>query len=744
MNRILVLIILIVSFVTSSLADIVKNINVEGNNRVSKETIILFGEIKLNEEIDAFKLNNIIKNLYETNFFKDVSITISNNNLEIKVVENPLVQSVSIEGIKNKNILKILRENMTLKEKSSFVPSIANDDKKKLLNILRSNGYYKAKIKQNYVESSNNTVDLVYNVSLGKKASIKKIRFIGDKKIKNRKLRNIIVSEEDKFWKFISKNRFIDEKKILLDKKLLKNYYKNNGYYKVKVESSSVQLLDEDEFLLTYKITAGDKFYFNNLSLNLPTEYNKKNFDSLNKVFKKLKGKKYSYKKIENILEEIDKIALSKEFEFIDASYEENIINKNQINLSIKLFESEKFYVEKINLYGNYITEEKVIRNSLIVDEGDPLNEILLTKSINQIKSKGIFKTVNKSIKEGSEKNTKIVDIVVEEKPTGEIFAGVGTGTAGSTFSAGIKENNYLGKGIKLNTNFTLAERKSTGIFSIRNPNFQNSDKESMYKIEISEDDQLSSYGYKSNKEGFSAGLNYEQYKDVFFSPTISLYHDNLETDASASASRKRQEGDYVDAEFSYGLTLNRLDSNFQPREGFQSSFNQTLPIVTDDGIITNSYRMAKFIPMENDTILSVRFLATAVNSITDDDVRLTKRAYIPQSRLRGFEAGKIGPTDSGDFIGGNYASALNFNATLPKLFSDFQNLDFNLFLDTANVWGVDYDSSLDNSKIRSSTGLAVDWLTPIGPLSFSFAIPLTKADSDKTEGFRFDIGTSF
>jgi len=230
----------------------------------------------------------------------------------------------------------------------------------------------------------------------------------------------------------------------------------------------------------------------------------------------------------------------------------------------------------------------------------------------------------------------------------------------------------------------------------------------------------------------------------VFFSPSLSLYHDNLETDSSASASRKKQEGDYVDAEFSYGLSLNKLDSNFQPKEGFLSAFNQTLPILTDDGIITNSYRMAKFIPIQDDMIFSVRFLATAVNSITDDDVRLTKRAYIPQSRLRGFEAGKVGPTDSGDFIGGNYASALNFNTTLPKLLTDLQNVDFNLFLDAANVWGVDYDSSLDNSKIRSSTGLAVDWLTPIGPLSFSFALPITKADTDSTESFRFDIGTSF
>ena len=744
MNRIFILVIFIISFASNSLAEVIKKVNVKGNNRISKETIILFGDIKLNQEIDAIQLNNIIKNLYETNFFKNVNINILNNSLEIEVVENPLVQSVNIEGVKNKNILKILRENMILKEKSSFIPTIANEDKKKLLNILRSNGYYRAKIKQNYVESSNNTVNLIYDVSLGKKASIKQIKFIGDKKIKNRKLRSVIVSEEDKFWKFISKNRFIDEKKILLDKKLLKNYYKNNGYYNVNIESSSVQLLNEDDFLLTYKITAGEKYYFNNLTLDLPPEFNKDNFSSLNKVFKKLKGKKYSFKKIEDILVEIDKIALSKEFEFIDATYNESIVNKNQINLSINLFESDKYYVEKVNIYGNYISEEKVIRNSLIVDEGDPLNEILLNKSINEIKSKGIFKTVNKTVKEGSEKNTKIIDIVVEEKPTGEIFAGVGTGTAGTTFTAGIKESNYLGKGVKLNTNFSVGENKSTGIFSVTNPNYKNSDKQSNFRIEVSEDDQLSNYGYKSNKEGFSVGLEYEQYKDVFFSPTLSLYHDNLETDSSASASRKKQEGDYVDAEFSYGLSLNRLDSNFQPREGFLSQFNQTLPILTDDGIITNSYRMAKFIPIQDDMIFSVRFLATAVNSISDDDVRLTKRAYIPQGRLRGFEAGKIGPTDSGDFIGGNYASALNFNTTLPKLLTDLQNVDFNLFFDAANVWGVDYDSSLDNNKIRSSTGLAVDWLTPIGPLSFSFALPITKADSDSTESFRFDIGTSF
>ena len=117
---------------------------------------------------------------------------------------------------------------------------------------------------------------------------------------------------------------------------------------------------------------------------------------------------------------------------------------------------------------------------------------------------------------------------------------------------------------------------------------------------------------------------------------------------------------------------------------------------------------------------------------------------FIPSRLLRGFEPGRVGPMDSGDYIGGNYAAALNFNAALPNLLPSFSNMDIALFLDAANVWGVDYDSSLDKSKLRSSTGIGIDWYTPIGPLSFSLAVPLSKANTDKTETFRFNIGTTF
>ena len=141
--------------------------------------------------------------------------------------------------------------------------------------------------------------------------------------------------------------------------------------------------------------------------------------------------------------------------------------------------------------------------------------------------------------------------------------------------------------------------------------------------------------------------------------------------------------------------------------------------------------------------LLSAKLFLKSINSL-EDNVRVSKRVNIPSRRLRGFEAGKIGPKDGNEYIGGNYASALNLNSTLPNIFFENDNLDFNFFVDLANVWEVDYNSNLDSSKLRSATGVALNWFSAIGPLSFSYAIPLTEAKTDITENFRFQIGTSF
>ncbi len=742
MIRILYFFIFFFIFLTKTYSAIINKITIDGNERITDETIIVFSKIQIGSNLNENQLNQIIKNLYKTNFFKTIELNIDQNNLFIRVEENPLVQSVIYKGIKNKNILNILKDNTQLKEKSSFTTNLVKSDELKISNILKNNGYYLSTVTVKYIENENNTIDLIYDIYLGEKSSIKKIIFTGDKKFKDRKLRGVITSEEDAFWKFISKQKYIDYQRIKFDERLLKNFYKNNGYYNAKILSSSAQVLNDKNFILTFTIDAGEKHYFENLDLALPADYIEDNFTNIYDVLNDLKGKLYSYNKIKKILDQIDKVALNKEFQFINATFKETV-KDNKVNILITLFESEKIFIDRINVFGNYITEEKVVRNSLFIDEGDALNQILLKKSINEIKSKGIFKSVDYKLVDVS-KNKKTINIMVDEKPTGEIFAGVGTGTSGSNISFGLNEKNFLGIGSSLKSDISLATEGITGSVSYYSPNFKDSDKDLVSSVEILERDFMDDYGYKTNRQGFSLGYSFEQYRDIYFSPSISSYYENLKTSSKASQLKKKQEGNYFEGQFLYGVTLNKLNQNFQPTDGFRTSFHQSIPILSDDMSFKNSYKFSTFYKLPQDVIFSLRFNVDAIHSLNGDDVRVSKRIFMPETRLRGFSSGKIGPKDSGEYIGGNYGSSLNLGATLPEFLKDLENIDFSLFLDMANIWGVDYDSKLDSNKLRSSTGLAVDWFTPIGPLSFSFATALSKADSDTTESFRFNIGTSF
>ena len=742
--KLIIKLLLLIFFVNSiSFAEILKEFKVDGNKRISSKTIILFSKVKINDDINESNLNEIIKELYSTNFFKDVKVSFSNQILKISVKENPVIQSLIFNGIKKKNIISTLKSSVELKEKNPFLKNTVKSDETQIINILRSNGYYFSKVESEIKNNDNYTVDLIYNIDLGKKAHIKKIKFIGDKKFKDGKLRNIIVSEETKFWKFISNKKFLDINRISLDKKLLKSYYKNRGYYNVKVESASAQVTDDDNFELIFNINAGKKYYFNNLNLNFPSDFSENEFIEITSSLNKLKGEIYSLKKINSILKEIDKLLLNSDYSFFNATYNENLY-EDKLDLTINLTESEKRYVERINLFGNYITNDKVIRNQLQVDEGDPYNKILLNNSINEIKSLGIFKNVQSKVSKGKSDEFKVIDITVEEMPTGEIMAGAGTGTSGSSITFGIKEKNYLGKGQKLDANLTISDTSITGLFSTTTKNYKNSNKDLNTSFENSSLDRMSTFGYKSTKTGFSLGTSYEQYKDVFFSPSFSNYYETMKTSSSASNTRKKQEGDYIDSTFNYKFTLNKLNQNFRPSDGYKIGFYQSLPLYSDDLTIVNQFDYSKYFTFLDDQVFAVNFLLKTANSISGEDIRVSKRIYIPSRRLRGFESGKVGPVDSGDFIGGNYASILNLSTNLPKFLPEVQNLDFTLFLDAANLWGVDFDSALDNSKIRSSTGIAIDWYTPIGPLNFSFATPITKASSDVEQTFRFDIGTTF
>jgi len=729
-----------------SIAQTINSINITGNERVSDETIKMFGNVKTNSNYTDSDLNDILFRLYETNFFKDIKLDITNNIFSIDVVENPLIQSLSITGIKANKIKEPLYALLTLKEKSSFIKLKANADEISIINFLKNLGYYFATAESSYIDIGNNLVVLNYEVKLGKKAKINKIKFLGDKHYKESTLRNIILSEEFKFWKIISGKKFLNENLIKFDERLLKNYYKNNGFYQAKVGSSFVEYLGGSNFELTYNIEAGNKFFFNDIKLKLPDDYQESDFIKINKHFKNLRNKPYSFNEIEEILDKIDIIATNSKYEFIDALVDETIIDGNKISLTFNIVDSEKSYVEKINIFGNNITRENVIRDNLIVDEGDAFNLILHNKSINELKSLNFFKKVSYETKKGSSPDKKIIDITVEEKPTGEITAGAGVGTSGGTLSFGVRENNYLGKGVGVDANLTLSEESIRGLFSVNNPNFNGTGKTAKFSIESSETNRLKNYGYKSSKTGVTVGTGFEYYNNLNLNIGFNTFFEKLSTDSTASSNLQKEKGNFFDMGITYSLDYDLRNQKFQPTAGYRSTFSQTLPLINERNTLINSYQFGYYKQLFDDTVTKFSFYTSASNSLTGENVKISERRFLSSSRLRGFESGKVGPKDGEDYVGGNYNySASVANSLTPYFLPNMQSIDFGVFFDIGNNWGIDYDSSLNQSnKIRSSAGISVDWFTPIGPLNFSITEVLSSAQTDKKEFFRFNLGTTF
>ena len=724
-----------------------KNYNkiiINGNERISNETILVFSEISEDKSLDENSINDILKKLYKSGFFKDVTIKIQNNNLIIEVFENPIIQSVFIDGIKRKKTEESLYEILSLKDRSSYNLVLIKKDEIAILNYLKDNGYYFSNITSFYKDLGDNKIDLYYNIELGQKAKISKISFIGDKKFKDSTLRSIILSEEYKFWKLISGKKYLNESLINYDKRLLYNFYKNKGFFNILVESSFANYLGDDKFEIIYNISSGEKFYFNEFNLNLPIDYDSDNFNQLNELFKELKDKNYSVNSIDKILKEIDKIVLNKQFEFLTSTVSENI-QGNLINLTFDIAESEKFYVEKINIFGNNITREDVIRDKLFVDEGDAFNELLQTRSLNNLKALNFFSKVESEIIESANKNKKIINITVEEKATGEIMAGAGVGTGGGSVAFGISENNFLGRGIEFSSDISVGDDSLKGLISFNNPNYKGSNKSLNASIESSIIDRLKNFGYKSKKTGFSVGSGFEFYDDLYWNTGVSSYIEKIDTDASASASMKKQDGSYFDTFFNHTFSYDKRDQRFKTSDGYISRFTQNVPLISESYTLSNTYDYKIYNQWLDQNVLSFGFFAKTANSLTGKDIKLSDRIFLPTSKLRGFEAGKIGPKDGVDFIGGNYAIAINLATTLPRVLPNLQNTNISMFFDAANVWGIDYSSSLaEDSKIRSSFGVAVDFFTPIGPLNFSLSQPITKGKNDLTESFRFNLGTTF
>ena len=743
MYKILVITFFLFYALSSVKAEVVKSFTVEGNKRISSETIKIYGDIEINKNYNKNDLNKILNNLYSTEFFENVKVSIINNELQIKVTEYPFVNQLIIIGEKSNKWKKQIESVIKTKEKNSFIKSNLAKDIENLKYLYSTAGFNSAEIEIKTKEISSEAIDVLIEIDRGKKTKISSINFIGNKKISNRKLRDITASEEHKFWRVLTKNTNFSNSILDLDTRLITNFYKSSGFYDAKVTSKLAKIEDTGYVNLTYIIDEGQRYRIKKISTNVDKVFDKNLFFSLNKDYEKYIGEYYSPFKIKKLLDNIDEIIDKNNLQFVEHNVQEEISDGN-INVIFNIFEGEKKLVERINILGNYVTNEDVIRGELIIDEGDPYSKLNLDKSISKIKARNIFKSVKFDVSEGTNDDLKKIDIAVEERATGEISAGAGIGTTGGSFAVGIKENNWLGSGKAISFDLEVDSESFTGSLNYIDPNYDFLGNSLNYSISSQTNDKPDQ-GYENSITSAGIGTSFEQYKDIFLRIGLNASHDDLRTTSSASTSLQKQKGTYNDISTNYGISFDSRDRVFNPTSGSVFTFGQSIPIYADKSYISNTLTTSRYKALNEDVIGVGKFFISAINGLGDDDVRLSKRQNLSSKRLRGFKRSKIGPVDNKDYIGGNYAAALNLETNLPNILPDSTNADVGFFLDFGNVWGVDYDSSLDDSnKLRSSTGFIANWMSPIGPMNFVLAQDLSKADTDQTQRFTFNLGTTF
>ena len=723
------------------IAEIVNKIEINGNSRVSDETIKIYGDIQLNINYEQKGLNQILRNLYETNFFEDVNLKISNNTLIINLKEYPTINQLIILGEKNNRIKKEIEKIISLKAKGSFIKADLAKDIEKIKNIYSSIGYNNAIIeaKTKMIEKK---IDLIFDINPGTQTKISSINFIGDKKISNNRLRDIIASEEHKFWKVISKNTKFSEQLVLLDERLIRNYLKSIGYYDVKVSSSSAVINKNNNVDLIYSIEAGERYVINKISTNVEPVFDKEIFSPMQNVYKKFIGDFYSPFSIKDILVELDELIEDNNLQFVEHNVEE-IISGTNIELKFNIFESDKILVNRIDVLGNNVTEEDVIRGELLVDEGDPFSQLSLEKSISNLKALRIFQNVDYIVSDVGN-NLKNISINVEEKPTGEVSAGAGVGSNGGTFAIIVTENNWLGKGNTIDFELDVDSESLGGRLNYTDNNHNFTGSKLNYFISSVSNDKPNQ-GYENTVVSSGINKSFEQFKDINLNLGLAASYDDLRTQSNASNSLKKQSGDFSEISGSYGISSDKRNRSFMPTKGYFSSFNQSIPLYADKKSLTNEFSLSNFKSLSEGIVGASKLYVSSINGLDNDDVRLSKRRNLSTRRLRGFEKGKVGPVDGKDHVGGNYAASLSLEANFYNLLPDSTNTEIGTFLDFGNVWGVDYDESLDESnELRSSAGLAINWGSPIGPMSFVLSTNLQKANTDKTQSFSFNLGTTF
>jgi outer membrane protein insertion porin family len=728
---------------------VIDKIIVKGAMRIEPGTVRSYLLMQEGDKLDKRRIDQSLKSLFATGLFADVRIDYQGQNLVVKIVENPVINRIAFEG-NNRIEDADLEKEINLRQRVVFTIGKVQADVKRITEVYRLSGRFAASVVPKIIQLPQNRADLVFEINEGPLTKIGRINFIGNKVESDSDLRNVIRTEQQRWYKFFTTNDNYDPDRLSFDKELLRRHYLQKGYADFRVLSSTAELTqDSKSFFITFSIEEGERYTFGNIDISSGVRgLNNKKLRSLIAI---KKGDRYDASKVDSIVDKITSFVGNSGFAFtqVRPAIVRNKKNKN-INLTFQIREGPRVFVERIDILGNVRTVDKVIRREFGLVEGDSYNSAKLRRSRQNIQNLDYFRKVDIKKVQGSAEDKAVIKVEVEEKPTGAMSFGVGYSTdTGPLLDIGISENNLLGRGQALTFKGSLAAERSTANISYTEPYFMERDVAAGFDLFHTGQDRQDTSSYNERKTGFGLRLGYPLSSDLRQHLNYKAQATSIE-DVSSTASDlvKSQEGNRYLSQISHSLTLDKRDSKISPSEGFRVSMsNDVAGLGGNVRYLRNELGAQQFYTLHDRVIMGVKGKAGHIFGI-DQDVVITDRFSLGGSNLRGFVAAGAGPRDisTNDSLGGEWRYTGSVQVSFPLGLPKNLGVSGRVFTDVGSLGSVNPSNSSikDTGNIRSSVGTGIAWVSPMGPIIIDFSFPVVKESYDKTETIRFDFGTRF
>jgi len=723
----------------------IKEINIDGLQRISYDTVLSYGEVNIDVDYTESLSNNIIKKLFDTQLFSDISVNYIDNILTISVKENPTINLVLFEGNKTKKDDDLIAE-IKLKERSIFSRNRVKEDVKRILELYQRSGRLSAQVDPSVEILDNNRVNLIFKIDEAKVLSVSKITIIGNKVFTDKEIKKVMTTKSKSLLKFWSKGGQYDPDRIEYDKQLISDFYNKNGYVNFLFTSSIAQLVNtSNKFEIILSVSEGERFSFG--KINVITQLDKLNKDVLKATLEPNSGNIFNSEVIKESIEYIKNTASSYGYTFIEIN-PEMIVNDDSktVDVTFDINEGPKVYVNRINIEGNARTIDKVIRREFTFSEGDAYNKFSVNYSKDKIKALNYFESVELSEERVESLDRVDLNLNIVEKNTGSATLGAGYGsTNGSTLTAGITENNFLGKGQKVKLSASLASTQTEYDIAITEPYFNNKDLSVRTDL-YSKFDDPANVRYETETIGLGLSFGFPLSYNNRITTKYSLLTSKTKADSDATRYEQLLSGTSTVSIIGYVLSLDKRNSPYKPTNGSIFTIEQNIAgIGGTSNYVENKVTYKVYKKLTDLFTGAIKSELGSINGYGGKYAPIDSQFNIGGKNLRGFKYGKIGPQINSSYTGGNYYYVITTETNFDLPIDEY-DISSSLFLDVGSVWGLDerYGSIDDKHKIRASIGLNLNWDSAFGPINFILAEPLMSEKNDTTDKFSFDIRYNF